>query len=332
MASRFLLEKTNCDEFFNLVLKKSNLKSFKQLSDLGGVKRQTWDRYRSGKTSIPNNLFNILIGYLNSSERKYFLEKSKILDPNWGRIKGGKEAYKRNKLAFVKGRIKGMQEILRNKPLFSFDYKGIDLDESLAHIIGLWIGDGFSNKYLRYYLTQFVGHKTELKYYREIVCNYLKEKLGLNPIIKEYERKNFIRINIYSKAFFDLITKKFNLSPGRKSLTVLIPEVIRNSKRKILLSCIAGIYDAEGCVFFDKRKNYSKPYPRIDIHMLNLGILEQIKEALDEEGIVCSFANIGNKNSRVLVYGERNIKKFLEKVPIKNPKLTDKLKAYNLLR
>ena len=64
--------------------------------------------------------------------------------------------------------------------------------------------------------------------------------------------------------------------------------------------------------------------------MLNIGILNQIKSILDGEGIVCSFANMGSKNCRILVYGEKNLRDFMSKIPIRNPKHLEKIEKAGL--
>ncbi|MBS3074148.1 hypothetical protein J4447_01695 [Candidatus Pacearchaeota archaeon] len=320
------------EKFFIKILEDNGLKSWKEAYEKYKIPRSTFDRYRYGHWSIPSELYSNLIITFKENDLNLFSKNIKLVDANWGRIKGGKESYKKNKTAFDKGRKLGLVKILQTKPKPGFDHTKIETDCDLAYVVGLWIGDGFSNKYGGYYLTQFVGHKKhELKYYTEIICKYLENRFRLSPKIKKNFKGNFIRVNIYSKEFFNLLTKNLGLPAGRKSHTILIPQKIILADKEILLACVAGIYDAEGCIFFDKRKEYPKPYPRIDLHMLNLPILHQVKVVLEHEGIICSFANKDNKNQRILVYGEKNVKRFLEKVPIKNPKHLNKLKRANLV-
>ncbi len=170
-----------------------------------------------------------------------------------------------------------------------------------------------------------------MQYYREIISPYVTQAFDLIPIIKESKHGNFIRVNIYSKSLFELLTKKIGIPAGRKSHIVLIPQSILSKEKNIVLACVAGIYDAECCIFMDKRINYSKPYPRIDLHMCNMAILNQIKEILFSEGVISSFSCLGTQNARLLIYGESNVKKFLNKVPLKNPKHLNKLKEHGFL-
>lgn len=328
MENRVLF-KSNSERlnFFNTILRRSSLETWKRLYSVTKIPRQVFDSYKSGKLTIPLERFNRLIKFLNNKEVNYFSNKTMLIDENWGRIKGGRENYKKHKDILTEGRKKGFLKLQKLQSDNYHKFENIKLDKNLAYFVGLWIGDGFSNKYQRYYLTQFVGNEeSELGYYKNIICKYLEETFDLKPIIKESIDGNFIRINIYSKGLFDLLIENIGVPKGRKSKTVLIPQKILSADREILLSCIAGIYDAEGCIFFDKRKTYSKPYPRIDLHMFNAEILNQIKNVLDKEGIICSLASISNGNSRILIYGQENIKHFLTKILLRNPKHINRLK------
>lgn len=332
MVRIFFKSKGVRKEFFEKLFRESSFKTWKNLYEFYKIPRSVFDCYKNGKISIHKELYEKLSIYFSNKDREYFSKRIKLVEDNWGKVKGGNKAYAKNKEIFDTGRKKGMLKILKIREGKNFDYNEINLDKDLAYFIGLLIGDGFLNEYSRHYLIQFIGHKNhELDYYKNVVCPYFNKKFNLNPIIKESKIGNFIRVNIYSKNLFDLLTKKFNFPKGRKSHTITIPPKILISEKEILLSCIAGIYDAEGCIFFDKRKTYSKPYPRIDLHMLNLAILNQIKKILDEEGIICSIANSSNDNSRILVYGEKNVRIFLKKIHIKNPKHINKLKEHNVL-
>ena len=51
-----------------------------------------------------------------------------------------------------------------------------------------------------------------------------------------------------------------------------------------------------------------------------------VGKLLDEEGIKSSWANTSNDNIRLLVYGLANVKYFLTKIHLKNPKHLNKLK------
>src|SRR3989338_5156939 len=90
------------EEFFNLI--KSNSK--KRWVDIGGklrVPRQTFDRYRSGKQTMPEKLFLSLLNYISEKEQRNIINKTIKLQDNFGQVKGGKKAYLINIKKFDEG-------------------------------------------------------------------------------------------------------------------------------------------------------------------------------------------------------------------------------------
>ncbi|MCX6742378.1 MAG: hypothetical protein NTX24_04385 [Candidatus Pacearchaeota archaeon] len=263
---------------------------------------------------------------LNKKDREFLSKNISYLSDNWGRIKAGKITYSRYKHIFEEGRKKAIESIHKRSCKFDIN---LPLNKELAYFIGLFIGDGFTNKYQRYYLTQFTGDKKEKQFYETLISDYCKKLFNVAPKIRYDRSCNAIRVNLYSVDIFNLITKRFQISAGRKSRTVLIPKEILDSDSTIIKSCIRGLYDAEGCVFFDKRKSYAAPYPRIDLHMNNLELLKQVYNILNKFEIKCTLGTI-EENLRVTIYGEEQVKKFVKEIGFFNPKHLERLGAFNL--
>ena len=310
------------NKFFLIVLQTKNLTRWKDLTAHFNLSRKLLEDYRSGKTTIPKSLYDRFCSNFSEDNLIHFNKFIEIKDNNWGRIKGGHMTYHRYKSIFEGGRLKGIEKLkeLNSKPEFDIN---MPLNKELAYFIGLFIGDGFCNKYGRHYQIQFVGHKDELIYYKRIISNISKRLFGWLPKIIENPNINFIRINFNSKHLFFMLTERFKIAAGRKSLTVLIPKEIINSSLENLLSCIAGLFDAEGSVFIDRRKIYKKPYIRFEIHMHNPNLIKQISSILSKNDLYY-YLNI--KEGRIIFHGNNQVKDFLKKVPIKNPKHLDKLK------
>ena len=95
---------------------------------------------------------------------------------------------------------------------------------------------------------------------------------------------------------------------------------------EIVKSFIRGLYDAEACVFVDKRTNYLEHYPRIDLHMCNLNLLKQVYNILNKIGIKCSLVNLKD-NYRVLIYGKEQVGKFIKEIGFSNPKHLEKIRG-----
>jgi len=312
------------NSFFEEVLVVSQFKNWQSLANFFQINRNLLLKYRLGKLTLPEEIFRKLILMFDSSRERFFESKVSYVDPNWGRIEGGKSTYNRHREIFEHGRQKAIETSKRRAHKFNVD---IPLGEELSYFIGLFIGDGFTNKYQRYHIIQFTGDKRfEGDFYRGLITQYSRQLFNLNPTIYEGKNTNALRFNLYSKELFHLITQRFKISAGRKSKKVLIPQKILDSRPEILKACIRGLYDAEGCVFFDKRKLYKKPYVRIELHMHNLQILKQVSKILslfEIENTLGSFKD----NLRVVVYGKEQVKKFVKEVGFSNPKHLSKLKS-----
>jgi intein/homing endonuclease len=307
--------------FFEKLLDKGKFPSWNSLAKYLGTNRKILLSYRNGKLSFPENYYKKAILFLNKIDIKFFEKVITKIDDNWGRVKGGKRNYELNPAIYEKGRRKAI-EVAKTR-VVHFDIN-MDLNQDLAYFLGLFIGDGFTNKYQRYYLTQFVGHyPIELDYYKNIISKISISLFDLNPIIKKNENGNFIRVNFYSRDLFDLITKRFKIKAGAKSKSVLIPDEILKSERRIIVNFLAGLFDAEASMYYDKRPTYKKSYPIIEFHIFNEGLVKQISHLLYKFKIK---HYIRDNFSRIYLYGEFNVKKFLKNIPIRNPKLLENLK------
>jgi len=310
------------DMFFEKCLSYFQFKTWNEMAKFIKIRRTVLGNYRNGNLTLPASLYTKLIFKFTEDNKEFFLRNISFLEGNWGRVKGGNTTYNIHRQIFEEGRKKAILSF--HKRAHKFDIN-IPLDKDLSYFIGLFIGDGFTNKYSRYYITQFTGDKKEKKFYETLIFDYCKKTFDIIPLIREAKVGNYIRVNIYSIDLFNLITERFKISAGRKSKTVLIPKEILKSDSAVIKSCIRGLYDAEGCVFFDKRQAYKKPYPRIDLHMNNLALLKQIYNLLNGFKIKCSLSTIED-NLRVLIYGESEVKKFVKEIGFYNPKHLEKLK------
>jgi len=310
------------DLFFQKVLESQGLIKFRELREYFNIPKSLLEFYRTGRLTLPQDLYDSLTKKFNKPDKQFFLHKIEILDSNWGSVKAGKATYSKHKEIFDAGRKKAIKAI--QKKVDKFDIN-MPLTGELAHFIGLFIGDGFTNKYYTHYIVQFVGDSRYEKEFYKKISKYSQRAFKVSSITKDSNFGNWFRFNLYSKNLFKMITQRFKISAGRKSRNVLIPDEILNSNPEIVKSCLRGLYDAEGCVFFDKREFYKKPYPRVELHMCNLAILQQVSDILNQFKIP-NVVGKSEKNFRVTVWGPENVKKFVNAIGFSNPKQLDKLK------
>lgn len=310
-----------CNLFFQKVLQSFSMKNWKDLRSKFNIPKSTFEFYKNGRFSLPEKLYNQISFKLLHEDLNFFESKLKRINSNWGSVKAGKITYGKYKDMFDIGRKKAIESAQRKANKFNIN---IPLNNELAYFIGLFIGDGFTNKYYTHYIVQFVGDTRYEKEFYKIISGYTKRTFNLTPIVVNSKSGNWFRFNLYSKNLFEMITQRFKISAGEKTRTVLIPEEILNASPNILKSCLRGLYDAEGCVFLDKRPIYKKPYPRIDLHMSNKGILRQVHEVLNKFSIKNELVLLQN-NFRVVIWGFEEVKRFMKEIGFMNPKQLKKL-------
>lgn len=312
------------NNFFEKIRSNYHFNGWKSLYKELSICRSLFDKYRSGSLSLPLKLFNKLKLKLDKKSLKKIEKYGEIIENNWGQIKGGKNAYFFNKEVFNEGRKKGLQKIIKK----NFVNTDIPISNKLCYFLGLFMGDGFANKYGTSYLIQFVGHKdSERNFYNLFVNQLLIDLFSIKPKIRIDTKFNAIRMNIYSKDLLEFIYNEFKIPLGKKFDKIVIPSKILNSNPENLMAFTAGLFDAEGCVFLDKRNKYRKPYPRITFHINNKFFTEQIYNLLLKNDIkITNSSNFEMLN----IYGKKNIIHFLSKIPLMNDKLLNKLKTIGI--
>ncbi|OGI15173.1 hypothetical protein A3K63_03525 [Candidatus Micrarchaeota archaeon RBG_16_49_10] len=197
----------------------------------------------------------------------------------------------------------------------------------IAELIGFFIGDGFAGKYGNHTMIQFVGNpKEEKEYYYNFLAPLIDEIFSdAKPHFKE--RNRGLVLYYYSKNMYERFVNDWGLPSGRKSYTVKIPGFLLQNNETIRC-VIRGIFDAEGTVFWDKRKVYKNPYPRLSIQISNKELSIQLYELLKSLNFrPCWRLKKLRKRYKnraeayfVELYGESNLKKWVKEIYFSNNK------------
>lgn len=193
------------------------------------------------------------------------------------------------------------------------------LNECLCELVGAFIGDGHFGRYGKrrnQWLVGFVGH-IDLDY------DYLKNKIYLvikkhfsdtNPRIYKRPKENTVRVIVYSKEIVEFLLS-LGFKFGNKSKTAFLPnKLIHNNIQ--LKYIIRGLFNTDGSIFFDKRKTYSQPYPRICLNLNNPQLINQTHLLLKERFSINSRMNFDH--SRIQINGRKNVLIFQDKIGFSN--------------
>ncbi len=273
------------------------------------IHRSLGYRYKKGLLLLPEAYYERLLQRLNERKISFFSGNISFKEDNWGLKKGGRMAYLQNKNFFKIGRKKGLKRLLlaAQRKIHRFNVRQ-PLTLELCEFLGAFIGDGFTANYNGHCMTQFTGDRRyDKEYYNEVIVPFAKKLFNKNPCIREKE--NFYRVTYNSKQLFIFLTKRFKFPKGIKSYTVKIPEPIIKRGKQYVYAAIRGIFDTDGCIFYDKRACYKRPYPRITFNLVNPTLICQLKDLFIEYGFLPSTAE---HNTFLHLYGPQADRFFKE--------------------
>ncbi|MBI2110013.1 hypothetical protein HYT58_02475 [Candidatus Woesearchaeota archaeon] len=329
MQRIYFLNAMDRNVFFKEIKCCPNLKKWKNIANFLGISKTTLEYYRNGKYCMPEDNFTKLLNTLGDYKRALFLRLVRKKPKNWGCTLGGKKTAFLYPKILEKGRYTAWKK--KKKQLkYNFD-PNMPLSENLCEFVGVIIGDGFTSKYSGAYQTQITGDgNLDQHYYYNFLKSVCEKLFNITP--KIHKKDNTIRLNIYSKKLFEILTKRFGIPPGKKCYNVKIPEEIIKAEKKFLNSTIRGMFNTDGGIGFDRRNTYKKPYIRINYSSASKKLINQLNSILSKYQIPYSLHKRKSKyyiNSHITymiqINGESNVKKFLSEIGFSNNRHLHKL-------
>ncbi len=322
-------------EFFSAVREASGASNWEELAEMFGRRRNSFQLYQYGKLLLPRHLFDSMILFLPNEKQNYFQEKILAKPGNWGTIKGGENNYAKNSVAAIKRLREGFarRDIIhlgRNGNPLIFD-SFVSLSDGLCELIGAIIGDGCVDSHIdkngnsNYHMMIAGDSRLDKEYLLEHLSSLLKNLFGIHT--KHYFRKdqNALNLSINSKYLFTLLTKRFGFPAGEKTYTIKIPDEIIASKKEFIFATIRGIFDTDGCVFFDQRKPYKDPYPRITLQIASEPLFSQLKDFLSKYFSLYTHYNAKREIYSLEVYGHEQMRKWVALIGFSNKRHLNKI-------
>jgi intein/homing endonuclease len=200
------------------------------------------------------------------------------------------------------------------------------IDEDLAEVIGVMIGDGCISQYkpkstgkTRLDLLITGSSETDVENYREFIQSTMMRSFGKPGRLYERKDDNTIRYWMTNRKIVEWFVQ-FGLTVGPKIDRVEIPNQILQDE-KLSIACLRGIFNTDGCVY----RQFSKQYKGQSRHYSNYAVVEfkirsekligQIKEILNSLGIKTTVISKNKlKASVVRITSQPNVAKFMETV------------------
>ena len=213
--------------------------------------------------------------------------------------------------------------------------------KELAEFFGVLTGDGYMNKYGKYFcLLEITGHsKLDYDYLSNYVSLMINKLFNLKPTLKVRKDQNTMYLRITSKDLFNHL-EKLGFKKGKKG-QIGIPNWILE-ENEYMKYFIRGLADTDGCLALInknyKRKN-SKFYPRVQIGSISKILINYVGYWLRKQGIPLSIFIDTKKltykgKTRIFtthkfqISGDKNLEKWMNLISFKNKKHLDKYKLY----
>lgn len=207
------------------------------------------------------------------------------------------------------------------------------LNKGKSELIGAIIGDGnirFSEKHNQYYV-EITGNKEFEKDYFQYLSGLLSREFKLNSKIRESQRG--LRLRVYSKKLVQFLINLGLPYNRNKSQNVFIPTKIVE-ELELLVSCIKGISDTDGSLFFSRKGN-RKYYPSIEISTTSEKLAFQLKEILkDQFDLRIGFRSFKqgsyHRIYRISINGTKMLEKWMNLIGFSNKRILDRYKKFFL--
>ncbi len=206
------------------------------------------------------------------------------------------------------------------------------IDEDLAEILGMHIGDGcisVTKRYSEYYLGGDL--KEEKEYHDEWVKPLFNKKIMIPFFNKEVNYKEHPKVGIYGFHIFNKEVVKFFEKlgvPAGKKTNIKAPLQIINNQ-KLHKRFIRGLFDTDGNIYFDKNRSAKNPInnvPNIKLDNISKPLIDQVHKMISNLGLhprlKKPYQGKGNRHKihSILIYRKGDIKYFIEEIGFKNSK------------
>jgi len=214
------------------------------------------------------------------------------------------------------------------------------ITEELAELIGAHIGDGCLSDNGRYKECALLGDMNEEEEYYDNHIMPLFNRLIAKPLIhQELKAKKYPSMGVYGFLCFD--ERIFNYY---KSLGITVGSKINTKIPKTFLTkrfakhTLRGIFDTDGCLYFDKNRTAKKPINKVPIIKLastSKPLINQIYTILLKMGYNPKLKKPykgkrdKNMNYPLIIYRKNDILNYIERdFGFNNPKHKTKWEFY----
>jgi hypothetical protein len=215
--------------------------------------------------------------------------------------------------------IKGLILLRARSSVASGEYK---LNEEMAELCGIVSGDGNIWTNSRKYEISITGSPKDKEYMDKVVRIITH---SVKPKVYYRMRGRGLRVSIYSKSYFEFLTKEVGFGVGIEKNSHGVP--IKILKSDILnVGFVRGLFDTDGSVFTSKKRGVEE-YPTIEITNDSLILMEHVRGILEENGLRTTFRKSNCNTFKIAVHGNRMTRKWLQVIGSTHPRKRGKMES-----
>ncbi|MCF7799229.1 LAGLIDADG family homing endonuclease [Candidatus Woesearchaeota archaeon] len=206
----------------------------------------------------------------------------------------------------------------------------MNITPEIAELLRALAGDGFIGNYgtrNNQFIVEMTGdNRYEQEYF--LYLNAIMQKIEQKQPSVRNPKGNVLTMRYYSKKLFTYFNKQHSFPVGKKE-HILVPQEILKSNN-LMRHFIRGLLDTDGCVFFDKRKGYTKPYPRLIIYTTSHNLFKEVGSYLQKYFKIHTriIKRKQSKTSYIIeLYGHKQLEQWKKIIGFSNLKHIRKLFA-----
>jgi len=201
-------------------------------------------------------------------------------------------------------------------------------NEDIAVLLGLHVGDGTLYKTKFGLVWELRGGLDEKELYIQKLQPLLERIFNrtLEPKYRSGGKNGCFGFQTSNKIYTNFFLFHGFL-PGSKTKTVSIPQSIKTASNKIKCAFIRGLFDADGCLRFDRINNRPQhDYPKIELQSASKQLRDDVRLIVSELGFGSHIWN--STYFAICIPGISNMEKYMKEIKPNNPKFWNKYKFW----